>query len=127
MDFRTEIKVQKADFGISYADRLFFVGSCFSSNMADRLSAFKFPLVVNPTGVLYNPASVCLLLRSLLSGRLLAESDVFLQDGVWNSFFLHSCFSSLSKDELLNKANFLRLVITLLRFHALLLNFLHKY
>ncbi|MBR6103976.1 MAG: GSCFA domain-containing protein [Paludibacteraceae bacterium] len=105
MDFRTEIKVQKADFGISYADRLFFVGSCFSSNMADRLSAFKFPLVVNPTGVLYNPASVCLLLRSLLSGRLLAESDVFLQDGVWNSFFLHSCFSSLSKDELLNKAN----------------------
>lgn len=105
MDFRTEIKVQKADFGISYADRLFFVGSCFSSNMAERLAAYKFPLVTNPTGVLYNPASVCQLLQLLLDGRLLTADDTFLQDGVWNSFLLHSCFASLSQDQLLSNAN----------------------
>lgn len=105
MDFRTEIKVQKADFGISYADRLFFVGSCFSTNMSERLSALKFPLVVNPTGVLYNPASVCQLLQALADGRKLTAADVFEQDGVWNSFFLHSCFASLSQQGLLDNAN----------------------
>ena len=105
MDFRTEIKVQKADFGISYADRLFFVGSCFSTNMAERLSALKFRLTVNPTGVLYNPASVCQLLQHLLDGRKLTADDVFQQDGVWNSFLLHSCFASLSQQELIDKAN----------------------
>lgn len=105
MDFRTEIKVQKADFGISYTDRLFFVGSCFSTNMAERLAAFKFPLVTNPTGVLYNPASVCQLLQCLLDGRLLTADDTFEQDGVWNSFLLHSCFASLSQQDLVDKAN----------------------
>ncbi|MCQ2192823.1 MAG: GSCFA domain-containing protein [Paludibacteraceae bacterium] len=105
MDFRTEIKVQKADFGISYADRLFFVGSCFSTNMAERLSALKFPLSVNPTGVLYNPASVCQMLQRLLDGELLTAEDTFETDGVWNSFLLHSSFASLSQNELLEKAN----------------------
>lgn len=105
MDFRTEIKVQKADFGISYADRLFFVGSCFSTNMAERLSGLKFPLVANPTGVLYNPASICQLLQRLLDGQLLAAADTFQTDGVWNSFWLHSCFASLSQEQLVVNAN----------------------
>lgn len=105
MDFRTEISVPKAEFGIDYADRLFFVGSCFSSNMSARLGRLKFPLVVNPTGVLYNPASVCQLLQWLLVGHRLEADGTFEQGGVWNSFLLHSCFASFSQAELLEKAN----------------------
>lgn len=105
MKFRTEINLQKADFGISYADRLFFMGSCFSSNIGDRLLGLKFPTLVNPTGVLYNPASICMMLERINAGLLFKDEDFFCEGGVWNSFHLHSSFSSLSLDEIKSKAN----------------------
>jgi hypothetical protein len=105
MKFRTEINVERAPFDLSYADALFFIGSCFSSSIGDRLSRLKFPVMINPTGVLYNPASICGLLGRFQTKEHFQPSDTFCQDGVWNSFSLHGCFSATSQEALLDSAN----------------------
>ena len=105
MIFRTEIELKKAAFGITYADRLFFLGSCFSSNMAEQLQTRKFPLMVNPTGVLFNPCSIANLLLRVIENEPFKPEDTFLSDGIWRSFHLHSSFASTRQDELLSQAN----------------------
>lgn len=105
MKFRTELLPSPAHFHISYSDNLFFLGSCFSDAMAGKLSALKMNTLVNPTGVVYNPASVADTFIRLISGYHLESDDVFCQNGIWNSFSLHSSFASASAQELMDKAN----------------------
>lgn len=58
MQFRTEVKVGKSDFEIQPTDRMLFVGSCFADNLGKRFVENRFRAVVNPFGVMYNPASI---------------------------------------------------------------------
>ena len=58
MLFRTEVRIDKADFEIQPAERMLFVGSCFADNLGRRFVENRFPAVVNPYGVMYNPASI---------------------------------------------------------------------
>ncbi len=58
MQFRTEVKVEKADFEIKPAERMLFVGSCFADRLGRRFQENRFPATVNPYGVMYNPASI---------------------------------------------------------------------
>lgn len=58
MVFRTEIGIKKAPWEIAYRDRIALLGSCFSDNMARKMSEFYFQVTCNPTGTLYNPVSI---------------------------------------------------------------------
>ena len=58
MQFRTEVVVAKGDFEIRAAEQMLFVGSCFADNLGKRFVENAFPVVVNPYGVMYNPASI---------------------------------------------------------------------
>lgn len=58
MQFRTEVVVAKGDFEIGAAEQMLFVGSCFADNLGKRFRENAFPAVVNPYGVMYNPASI---------------------------------------------------------------------
>ena len=58
MEFRTEIDIKKADFEIQPAEQMLFVGSCFADNLGKRFLENQFRAVVNPFGVMYNPASI---------------------------------------------------------------------
>jgi len=58
MEFRTEVDIAKADFELQPSERLLFVGSCFADNLGKRFVENRFRAVVNPSGVMYNPASI---------------------------------------------------------------------
>lgn len=58
MEFRTKVSVGRAPFSIRPCCRMLFVGSCFADSMGRRFVDDKFRAVVNPFGVMYNPASV---------------------------------------------------------------------
>lgn len=58
MEFRTKVSVGRAPFSIRPCCRMLFVGSCFADSMGRRFTDDKFRAVVNPFGVMYNPASV---------------------------------------------------------------------
>ena len=58
MQFRTKVKIEKPDFEIGPCEEMLFVGSCFADNIGRRFREEKFRVVVNPYGVMYNPASI---------------------------------------------------------------------
>lgn len=58
MDFRTIVDVPRPDFLIEPQERMLFVGSCFADSIGRRFVEEKFRAVVNPFGVMYNPASI---------------------------------------------------------------------
>ena len=58
MKFRTIVDISKSSFSINPFARMLFVGSCFADNMGKKFTAEKFNTLVNPYGVMYNPASV---------------------------------------------------------------------
>lgn len=58
MEFRTKVSVGRALFSIRPCCRMLFVGSCFADSMGRRFADDRFRAVVNPFGVMYNPASV---------------------------------------------------------------------
>ncbi|NJM14941.1 MAG: GSCFA domain-containing protein [Bacteroidales bacterium] len=65
MIFRTEIELHKSTLDISYKTPTMFVGSCFSDNIGAFFQKLKLPVFINPFGVLYNPASICMALNKV--------------------------------------------------------------
>lgn len=58
MEFRTIVDIPKSLWKIEPCERMLFIGSCFADNIGKRFAEEKFRTVVNPYGVMYNPASI---------------------------------------------------------------------
>ena len=105
MEFRTKIDIPAFSFGISYASKCIFVGSCFAENIGNKLVETKIRTSVNPTGILYNPLSICKSIKNALSGKKYGDNDVFLSSGAWNCFDFHSRFSNHDKATCIESIN----------------------
>ena len=81
------------------------MGSCFTENVGNKMTELKFPALVNPFGVLYNPVSVRHGLEILIDQKKFTESDLRLFNEQWFSFYHDSEFSDIDKPESLNKIN----------------------
>lgn len=103
MQLTTPVHIEPLPFKIGYQQPTLVIGSCFAANIGERLERFKFPVLVNPFGVVYNPVSVANSVEFLLGTKGLNESDVFYNNDLWSSFYHHSSFSSSSKEELLRR------------------------
>lgn len=58
MEFRTIVDIPESPWKIEPCERMLFIGSCFADNIGKRFTEEKFRAVVNPYGVMYNPASI---------------------------------------------------------------------
>jgi lysophospholipase L1-like esterase len=58
MEFRTRVNIPTYNFSIEPLEEILFVGSCFADSIGRRFEEERFPVVVNPDGVMYNPVSV---------------------------------------------------------------------
>jgi len=58
MQFRTVVDIPKPGFLIEPLEPMLFVGSCFADSIGRRFEEERFPVTVNPFGVMYNPVSV---------------------------------------------------------------------
>lgn len=105
--FRTIIELPDLGFQIEHSDRVFFAGSCFAENMAQRMRQSKFSLVCNPFGVLYNPLSIAGMLETLENRKVFSESDLIPShdNSLWCSFSFHGSFSGEEPYEVLQHMN----------------------
>ena len=67
MEFRTIVDIPKPDFEIGPCEEMLFVGSCFATEIGRRFQEEKFRAVVNPFGVMYNPASILHTIERLIT------------------------------------------------------------
>ncbi|MBQ7553580.1 MAG: GSCFA domain-containing protein [Bacteroidaceae bacterium] len=114
MNLFTRVEICKLSPAINYSDSFLMMGSCFITEIGERLTDAKFRCRVNPFGVLYNPMSVAHSLRVLLNNAsreisssltwdkiIPHEGDIFFHQGLWHSFAFHGDFSASTKEQLL--------------------------
>ena len=86
MEFRTIVDIPDPGFRIAPCEELLFVGSCFATEIGQRFREEGFPVVVNPYGVMYNPASILHTIQRVGSGA----GTVFLTLGTNHVYRLKS-------------------------------------
>ena len=103
MEFFLPFQIRSFPFKISYADKILFIGSCFSEETGNKMTTLKFDVLQNPNGILYDPISITDALFSYIENKPFAEENFFELNGLWHSWKYHSSFSSITKKEVLNK------------------------
>lgn len=104
MIFRSTIQILKAKQTIAHPDSVLCMGSCFASNIANKLTENGFD-ACNPFGALYNPISIAQGIQYAIQGTPVQQTDLFLQDEKWHHIDFHSDFSHSDKQTALQQIN----------------------
>jgi hypothetical protein len=105
MDFRRELIVRSFPEKISIKDPIMLVGSCFSENLGEKLRHNRFNVMVNPSGIMFNPVSITRSLTSYITGHPYDRSMIFRTQEWWTSWDHHTKFSHADPDALLEMMN----------------------
>ena len=106
MNLYTPVEVVSGMPLLSQENNLLLMGSCFASEMGQRLADAKFCCDVNPYGVLYNPFPFLWHCVKSLRAKCYNENDIFPSfHGLWHSAMHHGSFSSVSAEETLAGIN----------------------
>ena len=93
MEFHLQLDPMPLDRKITVNDTVMLLGSCFTEHIYDRLRRFKFSVLQNPNGVLFNPKSIAQSIDDYISKRELLDNQFFFQNGIWNHWQFHSSLS----------------------------------
>jgi hypothetical protein len=80
MKFRTEIDIAPWGHPITYDNNIVTLGSCFANAIAERLCDNKFKVTASPTGILFNPESIALMVELMSSNYIIKDEDIIERD-----------------------------------------------
>ncbi len=103
--FRTPIDIPVSEFNLTYKKNITMIGSCFTDNIGKKLTHYKFPILTNPFGVLYNPESVKNALDILMNEKYFTEEDLDQYNNRWLSFYHDTSFSGHDHELVLQDIN----------------------
>ncbi|MDE6513575.1 MAG: GSCFA domain-containing protein [Muribaculaceae bacterium] len=90
---------------ITADSHILLLGSCFTTEVGNRLAADGFHAVVNPTGNLYNPLSVARTIANIEAGRRYELRDLVEVQGLWRSLDHHTRLAAPTPAEALGRIN----------------------
>jgi len=105
MELRTTFIIESSLNKITYYDPVVFIGSCFANEIGKQFESAKMPVMINPSGTVYNPVSVLNTLEMITSGKRYTSEDIYSYNGTWLSFDHYSDFSSEDPDAVVDRIN----------------------
>jgi len=105
LQFRTTLPPINSSLFIHHQNIILSLGSCFATNIGERLFEKKFEIQINPFGIIYNPVSINSGLVRLIENKTFSISDLVGHNGLWHSFDHHGEFSAPSADKVLETIN----------------------
>lgn len=105
MDFQLPFTIPDSTVHISHQDFVVLAGSCFTEHIGRRMLEGKFRALVNPQGILFNPMSIASNLETAIYKKEYKDQDIFLLNGIWNSWDFHSAFSNIDMSAALRAMN----------------------
>ena len=109
MEWQTKVTLTPPAGRFNYQTPLLCLGSCFAAEMGARMVQYRFQVLVNPFGVLYNPASLAMALARLRHGAPFTEDDLICSQGryatLWHQYLLShpdpNCFLESANQRLM--------------------------
>lgn len=105
MDLRTTFSIEPPARKITYSDPVLFIGSCFATSIGSMLEEGRMPVMINPSGTVYNPVSVSNTLETITAGEGYDSGRLYKHGDTWISFDHHTDFSSGDPEELIERIN----------------------
>lgn len=106
MNLQTQILLEPKRFNqIDYNSKVLLLGSCFSENIGDKFSYYKFDALLNLFGILFHPLAIERLITNTINKKEYTADDIFFNNEQWHCFDAHSKLSTLSEKELLSRLN----------------------
>lgn len=105
MKWYSPIAMPDYPFQIDHQTPIIALGSCFAAHIGQRLLDRKFDIQLNPTGILYNPASLQQSFMRLQQGNPFTVDELFYANGLWHSFAHHGRFSHANRSQALAQMN----------------------
>ena len=97
MEFQLPISLPPLPVPIRYGEKVLLTGSCFTEHIGNALGEWKFDVLQNPNGILFDPASVASSLISYIRPEEYTDQDLFYLNEVWQSWQHHSIFSNMDR------------------------------
>lgn len=105
MQFRTHVPIRKYEHQLDFSSRIVSLGSCFSVNIADKLSYNGLRVLSNPFGIFFHPLAIERYIDAVSSRKTYTDSDVFYLNERWHCFDSHSTMSHSDKSTVLSSLN----------------------
>lgn len=112
LNFSTPVEIKKENTELKYGSKILMLGSCFTTEVGKIMQDYRFDVMVNPFGVLYNPASILSSVKRMVTHTPFAAEEVIetnpTDKGVvrkYASFYHHSSFARFTAEEFLENAN----------------------
>ena len=111
--FRTTVDVKASGKLLDYGSRILMLGSCFTTEIGKILQDYRFNVLVNPFGVLYNPCSIANSVERMILCNPFTLEEVIQTNPTdkssparYASFQHHSSFARTTPGEFLENANY---------------------
>lgn len=105
MELMLNFAVPKAAQQITHQESILSIGSCFTEHIGNALRDYKFNVLQNPNGILFDPISVCKSLTSYIHNQQYSEGDFFQLNELWHSWHHHSRFSHTDLETAITQVN----------------------
>jgi hypothetical protein len=99
-NFRTDVRISVSEHQISLKTPVLTAGSCFAEVIGSQLENFKFPVMSNPFGIIYNPLSIHKSLLKAIANEPPEDHSYLQSENIWRNYDFHSSLASPSKEEL---------------------------
>ncbi len=93
LKFRTELIPAPLLFSLNYNTPTLGLGSCFVENIGQLLIDYKFPVSINPLGIVYNPVSLARQFKFIADPTSLQHEGLVFHNGLWHSLDFHGNLS----------------------------------
>ena len=110
--FTTKVTPAEAGNKIDYSNKILMLGSCFTTEIGKIMQDYRFDVMVNPFGVLYNPCSISRSIKRLIKGKPFSQEEIIRTNPTdasspakYASFWHHSSFARPTGEEFLANAN----------------------
>ena len=90
---------------ISLKDPIIMVGSCFAENMDGKLKRYKYNVLTNPFGILYNSSAIAKSFTRIAQKEYYTEEELVYHDGLYHSMDHHGSFSGKDMHIVLQNLN----------------------
>lgn len=90
---------------LTYADKIVLAGSCFAEHIGKKLTRYKYNVLSNPSGILYNSNSIARAFERIAKQKYYRHDELIMHQGMYHSMDHHGAFSGADPDDVLRKIN----------------------
>jgi len=105
MKFTTPVDIPVSKSRIHYHSKLLCLGSCFAENIGMKMKELYFDMLINPSGVLFNPLSIAESIKRLIADKPFIHDELLNHNDLWFNFSFSTLFSGINQDIVLANMN----------------------